>query len=72
MQALEDNGAVQSQAPRHESQTITLEALSTQLNGRIDAFLSTEAGTSLLKRVQEQTRVCLRVCEDALSRYRYC
>lgn len=41
------------------------------LAGRVDKFLETEASTDVLKAVQEQTRIALRVIGEALERYRY-
>lgn len=42
-----------------------------RLAARVDAFLETEAPTSLLKAVQEQTRSALGVIDTALEKYRY-
>jgi hypothetical protein len=46
-------------------------SICTTIAERVDAFLSTEAPTPLLKQVQEQTRVALGVIDETLKRYRF-
>jgi len=47
-----------------------LPALCAKIHARISAFLAVEASTERLKQVQEQTRLSLKVIEEALERYR--
>ncbi|RFU73207.1 phosphoadenosine phosphosulfate reductase [Trichoderma arundinaceum] len=39
---------------------------------KVDAFLAEEPATPLLRRVQEQVRISVRVVDEALERYRLC
>jgi len=49
-----------------------LPALCARVNARVNAFLDTEASTERLRKVQEQTRLSLKIFDEALDRYRYC
>lgn len=48
-----------------------LPELCAQVHARVAAFLRTEPGTERLRNVQQQSRLSLRILEEALDRYRY-
>ena len=72
-QQRQEQSQSQSQQQSNSSQnssTPTLSEITSDLHTRISSFLSeTHDPTSLLFRVQEQTRISLRVIREALSRY---
>lgn len=44
-------------------------ALCARVHARISAFLDADAGNESLRRVQDQTRLSLKVIDEALERY---
>ncbi len=48
-----------------------LRSLCRDVKTKIEAFLAEDIETEILKRVQEQTRLSLRVIQEALQRYEY-
>ena len=48
----------------------SLRSLSSKLHEKVHAFLQEDVKTEILKKVQAQTKISLRVIEDALHRYR--
>jgi len=48
-----------------------LSALCNKVHARITAFLDTEPATDRLRKVQEQTRLSLRIIDEALDRYKW-
>jgi FAD synthetase len=55
----------------HSESNASILPICTALATRVKEFLETEQPTTLLKQVQEQTRVALGVIDEALERYRF-
>lgn len=64
----DDQGRTETIAPNGEDQ---LPALCAKVHARVDAFLNAEATTERLKAAQLQTRLSLRIIDEALERYRW-
>jgi len=47
-----------------------LSALCSKVHARLAAFLNAEPSTERLRKVQEQTRLSLKICDEALDRFR--
>jgi len=62
----DEAGRTETIAPDHEPD---LAALCVKVHARIAAFLDADASTERLKRVQEQTRLSLKIIGEALERY---
>lgn len=65
--ASDNAGRTETIAPNAEPD---FSALCTKVNARIAAFLDAAPATERLRSVQEQTRLSLRILEEALERYR--
>lgn len=64
----DDAGRTETIAPDHEPD---LSALCAKVHARVTAFLDAQATTERLKNVQEQTRLSLKIIDEALDRYEY-
>jgi len=62
----DDAGRTETIAPDHEPD---LSALCAKVHARVTAFLDAQATTERLKNVQEQTRLSLKIIDEALDRY---
>lgn len=47
-----------------------LSALCAKVRARLGAFLDAEPSTERLRKVQEQTRLSVKICNEALDRFR--
>lgn len=63
----DDQGRTETIAPGQEDH---LPALCAKVHARVTAFLAAQTSTDRLRGVQEQTRLSLKVLEEALERYR--
>lgn len=63
----DDQGRTETIAPGQEDH---LPALCAKVHARVTAFLAAQPSTDRLRGVQEQTRLSLKVLEEALERYR--
>jgi FAD synthetase len=63
----DDQGRTETIAPGQEEH---LPALCAKVHARVTAFLAAQASTDRLRGVQEQTRLSLKVLDEALERYR--
>lgn len=63
----DNQGRTETIAPGHEEHLPTLCA---KVHARVAAFLDAQASTDGLRKVQEQTRLSLKILEEALERYR--
>lgn len=63
----DDQGRTETIAPNAEEY---LPALCAKVHARVAAFLAAEASTDRLREVQQQTRLSLKIIDEALERYR--
>jgi FAD synthetase len=63
----DDQGRTETIAPGQEEH---LPALCAKVHARVTAFLAAQASTDRLRSVQEQTRLSLKLLDEALERYR--
>jgi FAD synthetase len=79
---LQQNGHPPSPPPSNQTPTpftdpllpptqLPLPELCARIYDRVTAFLAEDATTEHLRSAQEQTRISLKVIEDALKKYRY-
>lgn len=63
----DDQGRPETITPNDEP---ALPALCARVHARVAAFLAAEATTERLRKVQDQTRLSLKIIDEALDRYR--
>jgi len=56
---------------QHAGKSSSLPVTCAEVNTRVEAFLNAEPKTDRIRKVQEQSRLSLRILGEALDRYRY-